>query len=125
MMAELKDATTKTEIEGKLFCFKALCPTYTGEGKQDQLQIYKATADPDTMYHHQAMQENDAKHFKQAMQKEWDNQFSNGNFMVMRQREVPEGATIFPVVWQMKRKQDICTRKIKKYKARLNSNDQE
>ena len=33
---------------------------------------------------------------------------------------VPPGKSIVPVVWQMKRKRDIQTQKVKKYKARLN-----
>ena len=84
------------------------------------LHILKATTDPDTMYLHQAMKEPDAEEFKKAMQKEWDDQLSNGNFTIHHCSEVPEGATVLPAVWQMKRKRDIKTRRIKKYKARLN-----
>ena len=38
----------------------------------------------------------------------------------MKKSEVPEGATILPAVWQMRRKRDISAGEIKKYKARLN-----
>ena len=38
----------------------------------------------------------------------------------MRRSDVPEGATILPAVWQMRRKRDVSTGEIKKYKARLN-----
>ena len=54
------------------------------------------------------------------MQKEWDDQLGDGNFSVVHVSEVPEGATILPSVWQMKRKRDIKTRAVKKYKAQLN-----
>jgi hypothetical protein len=67
----------------------------------------KASADPDTMYHHEAMREPDRDEFKKAMQKEIDDQMENGNFEIIKRREVPKGATILPAVWQMKRKHDI------------------
>jgi hypothetical protein len=41
----------------------------------------------------------------------------NGNFTVIPKTQVPKGEKILPTVWQMKRKQDIKTQKIKKYKA--------
>ena len=34
--------------------------------------------------------------------------------------KIPGNKTILPSVWQMKRKRDICSREIKKYKACLN-----
>ena len=54
------------------------------------------------------------------MIKEVKDQAGNGNFSVIHISEVPKGATILPAVWQMKRKRDIRTRKVKKHKARLN-----
>ena len=119
MKAELSNATAN-DIDGELFCFQAMFPNYAGEPEQDPLTVFKATSDPDTMYMHEAMKEKDAKEFRKAMQKEWDDQFNNGNFTIVHRSEVPEGATVLPAVWQMKRKRDIMTRQIKKYKARLN-----
>ena len=55
-----------------------------------------------------------------AMVKEVTDQLSNGNFSLLKREDVPRGSTILPCVWQMKRKRDIQTRKIKKHKARLN-----
>jgi hypothetical protein len=72
------------------------------------------------MYMHEAMREPDADEFRKAMQKEWDDQLGNRNFSIVHRSEVPEGATVLPTVWQMRRKRDIRTRKVKKYKARLN-----
>jgi hypothetical protein len=57
------------------------------------------------MYHHQAMKQPDAEEFRKAMKKEWNDQLQNGNFTMHRSR-VPEGATILPAVWQMRRKRD-------------------
>jgi Reverse transcriptase (RNA-dependent DNA polymerase) len=72
------------------------------------------------MYHHQAMKEPDAAHFKVAMKKEVKDQLENGNFRIVRRSDIPKNVTVFPSVWQMKRKRDIRTRKVKKYKARMN-----
>ena len=87
---------------------------------EDPLLAYKASADPDTMYMHQAVKEPDKDHFIAAMQKEVRDQSENGNFSVIHKSMVPKGATTLPSVWQMKRKRDIRTRQIKKWKARLN-----
>ena len=119
MTAELSNATA-SDVIGELFCFEAMFPNYAGEPEQNPLQVYKATTDPDTMYMHEAMRQKDAAEFRKAMQKEWKDQIENGNFTVIHRSKVPEGATILPAVWQMKRKRDIRTRKVKKYKARLN-----
>jgi len=86
----------------------------------DDLCAFKATSDPDTLYHHQAMKEDDSAHFKSAMVKEVQSQMDNNNFVIEKRCNVPKGATILPAVWQMKRKRDLMTGKVKKYKARLN-----
>lgn len=77
-------------------------------------------ADPNTMYHHQAMMGPDAKDFKEAMAKEISNQMENRNFIVHKKVNIPKGKTILPTIWQMRGKRDIKTGKIKKWKARLN-----
>ena len=53
------------------------------------------------------------------MAKEVHDQMENGNFSIIKRSEIPKGSTILPCVWQMRRKRDIRTRKIKKWKARL------
>ena len=60
----------------------------------------KVSADPDTMYHHQAMREPDRDEFVKAMQTEIDDQMENGNFTIMKRHKVPKGATVLPAVWQ-------------------------
>jgi len=95
----------------------------TEEGLDNHLSdihAYKATSDPDTLYYHQAMKESDADEFRVAMRKEWEDQRRNGNFEIIRRSEVPNGSTILPSVWQMRRKREISTGKVKKYKAKLN-----
>ena len=80
----------------------------------------KAQSDPDTMYHHQAMREPDHCEFTKAMDKEIKDQMDNGNFILLHKSKVPKNSTILNAVWQMKRKRDIRTGTITKYKARLN-----
>ena len=118
-MVELSSATAG-DIEGEIFCYSALFLNYAGFPEQDPLQAFKAMADPDTMYMHEAMKQHDADHFRKAMEKEWNDQMNNGNFTIIDRIKVPEGAAVLPAVWQMKRKRDIKTRQVKKYKARLN-----
>jgi hypothetical protein len=54
---------------------------------------YKASADPDTMYMHQAVKEPDRDQFIAAMQKEVRDQSENRNFSVIHKSKVPKGAT--------------------------------
>ena len=72
------------------------------------------------MYLHQAMKERDRNHFIEAMKKEVNDQKENGNFVIVKRDQIPANKTILKSVWQMRRKRDIKTREIKKYKARLN-----
>ena len=47
-------------------------------------------------------------------------QLQDGNFEIVHRSQIPSGAKVFPAVWQMRRKRDIATQQIKKWKARLN-----
>jgi hypothetical protein len=66
MMAELKD--NSGEIEGELFCLEAMYPV--AEDAKNPLLAYKASADADTMYMHEAMKAPNKKKFIVAMEKE-------------------------------------------------------
>ena len=106
---------TRNGIEGETFSISAMFPEI--ETEKNPLVVMKATSDPDTMCVHEAMKEPDKEHFKKAMKKEWSDQLSNGNFVVRHKADIPNGATILPAVWQMKRKRDIISRSVKKRKA--------
>ena len=118
MTTEIENATSTSDVKGEMFCLQSMFPHR--EDNDADIYAMKATADPDTMYLHEALREPDRDKFVQAMQKEMDDQMANGNYDLMRRSDVPKGATVLPAVWQMKRKRDIMTRKVKKYKARLN-----
>jgi hypothetical protein len=107
------------DIEGEVFCLEALFPDAQVDDT-DPLLAFKATTDPDTMYMHEAMREPDREEFRAAMVKEVTDQMENGNFTIVKRSSVPAGESIMPTVWQMKRKRDIKTRAVKKWKARLN-----
>lgn len=118
MMTEIVEST-QSDVTGELFASQAMFPDHEHD-HIDPFLAYKAVSDPDTLYYHQAMKEPDRKEFETGMEKEIKDQFENGNFTVIRKSEVPEGHTILPAVWQMRRKRDARTGEIKKYKARLN-----
>ena len=104
----------------EIFALATMFDKGATEYDEDPLMIYKATSDPDTMYHHEAMREKDADQFREAMVKEWNNQVTNGNFTIITRSQLPHDATVLPAVWQMKRKRNIKSGEVKKYKARLN-----
>jgi hypothetical protein len=116
MMAEI----INQEIEGEIFSFQAMFTQDDEFIRNDGLLAYKAKADPDTMYLHQAMKEPDREKFIQAMEKEIAQQVQKGVYSIIKRSEVPKGATILPAVWALRRKRDVRTGEIKKYKARCN-----
>ena len=117
---EISSTSDPEGVESEIFCLEAMFPEWKEYTTPDPLMVYKATSDPDTMYHHEAMMQPDRKKFQEAMSKELKDQMDNGNFTIMKRTDVPKDKTILPAVWQMKRKRDIKTREVKKYKARLN-----
>jgi len=87
---------------------------------EQHLLAFKASTDPDTMYHHQAMKQPDKEKFQEAMRKECEAHYKEGNYRLVKRSELPEGATLLSSVWQMKRKRKPSTGEISKYKARMN-----
>ena len=105
--------------QGEIFAYSTLFPLFD-DGDEDPLLAYAASADPDTLYHHEAMREPDADQFRAAMEKEFNDQWDNGNFSLKRRNEVPDDARILPSVWAFKRKRKVLTGEVYKHKARLN-----
>ncbi len=81
---------------------------------------FAASADPDTMYLHEAMKQPDKKEFVQAMVDEVTTHTDRGHWKVIPIGEVPSGTKILPAVWAMRRKRRILSREVYKWKARLN-----
>ncbi|GAX15565.1 hypothetical protein FisN_3Hu032 [Fistulifera solaris] len=119
LIAAMEIQIRDQQIQGEIFSFQAMFPEEE-EDTGHPLLAFKATSDPDTMYLHQAMKEPDKDQFMLAMRKEIDSQMDHGGLELKHINDVPKNATILPAVWQMKRKRDIRTQKVKKWKARLN-----
>jgi hypothetical protein len=66
------------------------------------------------------MKQPDREKNEEAMQKECEAHFKEGNFKLIKQDKLPEGATLLSSVWQMKKKRKPSTGEISKYKARMN-----
>jgi hypothetical protein len=92
----------------------------SGYEDQHPMMAFAASADPDTMYYHEAMREPDRDEFKTAMEKEVQSHTENGVWEIVPASSVPTGTKVLPAVWAMKRKRRIATREVYKWKARLN-----
>jgi hypothetical protein len=80
---------------------------------------FLAKTDADTMYYHQAMRAPDRKQFVEAMVKEFNDHCDRGHWVIVPITEVPKGVKILDAIWSMKRKRDIKTQEVIKWKARL------
>ena len=83
MNAEIE--ASDNSINGELFTLPALFPA---DESSSDLHVMKASTDPDTMYHHEAMRQPDRAEFIKAMQKEVQDQMQNGNFTIMQRSKV-------------------------------------
>jgi transposase InsO family protein len=116
----------KSKPPERLYYDVQSCFITTTEHEQEEawseqhLLAYKASSDPDTMYHHQAMKQPDKEKFQEAMKKECEAHYKEGNYKLIKRSDLPEGATLLSSVWQMKRKRKPSTGEISKYKARMN-----
>ena len=93
---------------------------YELQRRFDSPIAFVASTNQDTMYYHQAMSEPDQEHFQESVQEEINDHESNHHWKVIQINEVPVGMKILDMVWLMKRKRQIDTRKIYKWKAQLN-----
>ena len=74
----------------------------------------------DIMYFHQAMRQQDSDRFVDALVKEVNAHVKHENWQVVPIEEKPEEEELIPAVWAMRRKRNLVTNEITKYKARLN-----
>ena len=115
----------RKEVQGEILCYQAMFPEDCSDNNDNlthlnPLMSYKATSDPDSMYLHEDMQQEDKTDFLKSMMEEVMDQTDNGNVSIIKRNQVPKGSTILPCVWQMKNKRHIMKRKIKRWKVRLN-----
>ena len=56
--------TAPTEVTGEIFGYASMFEPFEIEPIENPVLAFKATSDPDTMYHHQAMRQPDRQEFK-------------------------------------------------------------
>ena len=81
---------------------------------------FKASTDPYTLYYHKVMAASDFDDFVEAIVKEVDAHYERDHWKLVLKENAPKNKNILDSVWAMKRNQDIITRKIYKWKAKLN-----
>ncbi len=59
---------------------------------KQELLAYKASTDPDTMYHHQAMKQPDREKFQEAMRKVCEGHYKEGNYRLVKRSELQHTA---------------------------------
>ena len=74
----------------------------------------------DIMYFHQALQQPDAGEFVKAVIKERNGHIENKRWKLIKRSEVPKDVDVIPSVWSMRRKRNLTTNEVTKYKSRLN-----
>ena len=79
----------------------------------------KKSGDPDTLYYHQAMAAPDSAEFKDSMLKEFHDHCNRRHWEPVAIENIPAGTKILDAIWSMRRKRDIKTREITKWKSRL------
>ena len=82
--------------------------------------VFVSSSDPDVMYVDQSMKEPDHLQFWEAMRDKVSSHFENGNMSLFPRKNVPERTKVLSLVWEMKRKRRIDTRKVYTWTAHLN-----
>ena len=81
---------------------------------------FLTTTNRDTMYFDQVMKEVDAPNFIEAIITEMNNHINRKNWKLIPRSSLPQRHKVLPSVWSMKRKRDITTNQVYKWKAQLN-----
>ncbi len=84
------------------------------------LVAYGASSDPDIMYFHEILSAPDKHEFLKAMVKEIEGHNKNNNWIVVDRSKLATNVKVLPAVWAMRRKRDLVTGEVVKWKARLN-----
>ena len=120
MMAPVAFIAGSEAIPGEIFCLQAMFPEDTSLQMEDPIKAFAATSNPDVLYFHEAMKAPDKAEFLNAMNDEVEAHLKSGVYSPILRSKVPEGATILPAVWSMKRKRRVMSQQVYKWKSRLN-----
>ena len=62
---------------------------------------FAVSADPDTMYHHEAMRQSDRAQFLKAMEAEVASHQDQGHWKIRHKDEIPPNTKVLLAVWSM------------------------
>ncbi len=73
---------------------------YQDEDKWCEMDLlaFKASTDPDTTYHHQAIREPDRNKFLEAMQDECTAHYKEGTYKLIKKADMPSGVPLLSSV---------------------------
>jgi hypothetical protein len=91
-------SSSTSSVEGEIFSLAVMFPNVQERHPMQELHACAASADPDTMYLHEAMQQPDREQFLQAMNQEVNGHVESKNFSIFPRSSVPEGAPVLPSV---------------------------
>ena len=80
---------------------------------------FAAKTDPHSMYYHQAIREPNCRQFINTMVDELNDHIKRGHWSLVPLSSVPPNTRILVSICTMKRKRDIISRKVYKWKARI------
>lgn len=92
---------------------------YRLQDEMDDPIAFAAKDGEDTLHYGQAMRAEDRRDFIEAMVKEVEDHVRRKHWKIVHISEVPKGHKVLDAVWSFKRKRDIVTQRILKWKARL------
>jgi hypothetical protein len=92
----------------------------TQAAAEDPIAFAAGNSDPDTLNFKKAMDAKDASLFKEAMIQECDTHTENDHWEVWEKKDVPPDQDMLPLAWAFRRKRRVLSRKVHKYKARIN-----
>ena len=102
------------------FLDKGYTEDYLIQESMENPVAFKALTDLDTLYYQEAMAASDTDNFVEAIIKEVNTQCERDHWELILKENIPNNKNILDSVWAMKEKRDIKTRKVCKWKARLN-----
>ena len=93
---------------------------YKLQNELEDLIVILTPPTKDILYYRQTMKTTDRREFQRTMQKEFNDHSARTHWDLFPIDQVPEGEKVMDSVWAMKRKRNIITNEIYKWKARLN-----
>lgn len=84
--------------------------------EMENLIAYTTSSNLDTMYYHQAMKQPYKKELQRSIQEEMNNHTSRKHWKLVAYSKVSQGTCILGSVWTLKRKREIKSQEVYKWK---------